>query len=51
MKVEIDKLGTLVITAETIEEAFALKFIIEDETRALEHKVFYDMRILENDES
>jgi predicted transcriptional regulator len=48
MKVEIDKFGTVIIIAETNEEAFALKYILEDDTRAPEHKVLYDMRILDD---
>lgn len=51
MKVEIDKRGMIVITAETNEEAFALKYIIEDDTRAPENKVLYNMEILEDDQS
>lgn len=33
MKVEIDRRGMIVITAETNEEAFALKYITEDDSR------------------
>jgi hypothetical protein len=50
MKAEIDKFGTVVITAETNEEAFALKYIIEDDSSPPECKVLYDMRILEDDQ-
>lgn len=51
MKVEIDKQGIVVVTAETNEEAFALKYIIEDDTRTPESKVLYNMRALEDDQS
>ena len=51
MKVEIDKNGTVVVTAETNEEAFALKYVVEDASRNPEEKVLYDMRVLEDDQS
>ena len=51
MKVEINKNGTVVVTAETNEEAFALKYVVEDASRRPEEKVLYNMRILYNAES
>lgn len=51
MRVEIDRRGLIVITAETNEEAYALKYILEDNPRAPESKVIYDMRILDDDET
>jgi len=44
MKVEIDKAGFIRITAETIEEAFALKYVMKDHRG--ESKVIVDCSIL-----